>query len=582
MPNQDSKFRIALLGGGPSSLFVLKKLLGTKTHIEVDIFERNKEIGPGMPYSEDGANLEHVTNVSDNEIPKIARSIASYVGHVTDKKRALYGVNEDNFSRFKVLPRLFFGQYLSDQFKLLQKKAQKTGITVRTHTGLQVTDVVDRPEDSTVEVLLEDGRAFTFHAVVICTGHNWVKTYEDKIPGFYDSPYPPSKLELPINHAVALKGSSLTAIDAIRTLARANGKFVKKEDEKLVFIPAKGSEKFKIVMHSRNGLLPAVRFHLRQPRLSKESLLSKRQIDNNKKKNGGFLSLDYVFEENFKKGFKDSDAKFYKRIKDMSLEDFVDEMMSMRQDKDPFQLFREEYAEAERSIENEKSIFWKEMLAELSFIINYPAKYFSAEDMMRLKQVLMPLMSLVIAFAPQKSCEELFALHDAGRLDIISVGSDSEIIPHPEGGVYFKYVDEQGKNHKKRFHTYVDCAGQRALSVQDLPFPSLLKKRVVSQATLKFKSMEAGRNLLEEGDDQVIQNSAGDYFYIVPGIAINDHFQIVNEYGMSNDRLYIMAVPYISGYNPDYSGLDFSEQAANQIVEKMDEVLGQQELQASV
>lgn len=36
-----------------------------------------------------------------------------------------------------------------------------------------------------------------------------------------------------------------------------------------------------------------------------------------------------------------------------------------------------------------------------------------------------------------------------------------------------------------------------------------------------------------------------------------------------NDRIYIMAVPYIGGYNPDYSGLDFSEAAFAAIVKTL-------------
>ncbi|WP_192501012.1 hypothetical protein [Flavobacterium sp. PL002] len=56
--------------------------------------------------------------------------------------------------------------------------------------------------------------------------------------------------------------------------------------------------------------------------------------------------------------------------------------------------------EAEKSIKRQQSIYWKEMLATLSFAMNHPAKYFSAEDMQRLQTVLMPLIYIVIAFVP--------------------------------------------------------------------------------------------------------------------------------------------------------------------------------------
>ncbi len=66
------------------------------------------------------------------------------------------------------------------------------------------------------------------------------------------------------------------------------------------------------------------------------------------------------------------------------------------------------------------------MLAALSIALNYPAKHMSAEDMLRLKKHLLPLVSTVIAFIPQSSAQELLALHKAGKLDLVADG---------EGGV---------------------------------------------------------------------------------------------------------------------------------------------------
>ena len=86
---------------------------------------------------------------------------------------------------------------------------------------------------------------------------------------------------------------------------------------------------------------------------------------------------------------------------------------------DPFDLFKGEYIEAEKSIKRKESVYWKEMLATLSFAMNYPAKYFSAEDMLRLQKTLQPLISIVIAFVPQTSVKEMLALHNAGLLELI-------------------------------------------------------------------------------------------------------------------------------------------------------------------
>ncbi|MCF0072978.1 FAD/NAD(P)-binding protein [Dyadobacter sp. CY261] len=572
MNQQKPQKKIGIVGAGPSCLYLLKHLVSLEMDLEVEIFEKSQVVGAGMPYSAQGANSEHVTNVSGNEIPPLAISLIRWLDEMAGQLPDQFAVDKDNFTQHHVLPRLLFGKYLAGQFELLCEQAHSRGKAVKLHLNAEVTDLTDCREEEKAVLSLASGKTFEFDVVVVCAGHRWPEKGENSKKGYFLSPYPPAKLALQLNHPVAIKGSSLTAIDAIRTLARHNGRFEETGEGKLKFIPAEGSEKFKIVMHSRNGLLPAIRFHLQQPRLSRESLLTREEIEQNRKENGGFLSLDFVFDQNFKRGFQKSDPALYKRIKNMKVEAFVDLIMSMRENKEPFELFREEYEEAEKSIEQRKSIYWKEMLAELSFTMNYPAKYLSAEDMLRLKNVLMPLISVVIAFAPQSSCNELFALHDAGRLDIVSVGQESKVEPLKEGGIRYHCTDEQGKKHAIRYPTFVDCSGQPHLSAEDLPFPGLTMKKSVSQAVIRFKSAEEAEKLKGEGNDLIVSNNNGDFFLKVPGITITDHFQIVNEFGIPNERIYMMAVPYIGGYNPDYSGLDFCEEASRCIVEKLADV----------
>lgn len=87
-------------------------------------------------------------------------------------------------------------------------------------------------------------------------------------------------------------------------------------------------------------------------------------------------------------------------------------MMDFRGKLDPFQLFKAEYSEADRSIKRHESVYWKELLAVLSFAMNYPLNI-SEEDMQRLQKVLMPLISIVIAFVPQRSVKEMLAMYEA-------------------------------------------------------------------------------------------------------------------------------------------------------------------------
>ncbi|MET0637485.1 MAG: FAD/NAD(P)-binding protein [Chitinophagaceae bacterium] len=621
--------RIGLIGGGPSALFIYKTLLDSgKSGFTIDIFERKEKPGPGMPYSPEGAGREHITNVSGNEIPQLVTGTMEWMKTLPAEKLAEHGIDLNTFSDYQVFPRLLFGEYLQRQFELLLERGRKLKITTNLHTATTVIDIVDEPASGTVCVVTDKGK-HVFDHVIICSGHNWPTKKEGTIPGYYDSPYPPSKLCHQFNHAVAIKGGSLTAIDAIRTIARANGSFIEltgseqtlngsipsrvnkisepiygsnrklnesitsrtnklfeqvnasdqtinrpfphhteknnePDKKKIRYIPNPESPAFRIVMHSIGGLLPAIRFHLENSHLASNALLDEKEILAHLVDNDGFLSLDYIFEKDFKETLKKKDPVFYKKIKELSVEEFVKMMMDKREKKDGFELFREEYLEAEQSIRNEESIHWKEMLAVLSFAMNYPAKHFSAEDMQRLKKTLMPLISIVIAFVPQSSCEELLALHDAGRLELIPVTDESEVIALPEGGVIYKYEEGEEKREIK-YKTFINGIGQLPLMIDDFPFESLVKNGTVSQALLKFRDPEKGKKAREKDPDKIVQRDNAIYLK-VPGVAITDTFKVVGREGYHNPRIRLMAVPYIGGYNPDYSGLDFCEEAAKHII----------------
>jgi uncharacterized NAD(P)/FAD-binding protein YdhS len=288
-----NKKRIAILGGGPSGLFMFKRLVDAgRTDITIDVFEKKQELGTGMPYSTEGAGTEHITNVSGNEIPELVTSVAEWIETAPKELLNRFAITPKIYNDYKVLPRLLFGQYLAAQFLLLQQKADEAGITYTIHYNSPVTDIIDLPEQNLIRVKIAGDRSFEFEQAIICTGHKWSVKHEGKVPGWFDSPYPPVKLSLQLDHAVAIKGASLTAVDAIRTLARQNGVYYKNKAGKLIYQLSPNSEGFKMVMHSRHGMLPAVRFHLEDSHLRNDSLLTDEEIAAHIKGNNGFLSLD--------------------------------------------------------------------------------------------------------------------------------------------------------------------------------------------------------------------------------------------------------------------------------------------------
>lgn len=563
---------VAIIGGGPSGLFMYKRLVEKNiAGLKVSIFESRKQLGAGMPYSYEGATPEHLTNVSDHEIPALVSTIEDYVQSLSETTLRSYGIDVDDFNRYKVVPRLLLGRYLSEQFMLLKRMADGKGIETQIHLGSQVSDIIDLDSQMQVKIMVGSTDTYIVDKVIICTGHKWPTRYEGNVEHYFESPYPPSKLALKTDHAVGLRGASLTAIDAIRTLARHNGSFEALETGELRYQIDPGSENFKLLMHTRSGLLPAIRFHQEEPFLANKLLISEEELMLNRLENEGFVSLDFLFDRNFKAQFKEKDPDFYAIVEKLSLEDFVEAVLSLREQKDAFEGFRQEHEQALKSIRRRQSIYWKEVLSALSFTLNYPAKYMSAEDMLRLKKVLMPLISIVIAFVPQSSSRELLALHDAGRLEVVNVGTDSRIEPASDRGANYFYTDESGIEVKTHYKTFVDCVGQRPLNFEEFPFKSLVDNGNVSPAYLRFRSVEQAKEQMLAGNDHMFVAPDGAIFLQVPGVKIDDSFRLVDHSGNASQRLFMMAVPYMGGYNPDYSGLDFCAATSAIIVGKIAE-----------
>lgn len=557
------RHKVAIIGGGPAGLFMYKRLLesGIK-HLEVSIFEKGHEMGAGMPYSEEGACEEHVTNVSGNEIPEIVIPLKTWIERAPADLLGRFNMQSSLFNDYKVLPRLLFGRYLSDQFSLLKDMACEAGVVSHFYTAINVTDIEDCPEAQQVKVYVGNS-FFEFDAVAICIGHHWPKIHEGKTSGWFDSPYPPVKLKQSFNFPVAIRGASLTAIDAVRTLARYHGKFIPQDDHLLSYQRHEAVPGFQIVLHALDGLMPGLRFHLDDTHLSAgESGIRPEEASAIMEAHDGFIPLDYIFDRNFKQSFREAEPAFYESIKDMTIETFVSNMMSLRHSLDPFTLFKAEYAEAAKSIRRHESVYWKERLAVLSYAMNYPAKHLSAEDMLRLRKTLMPLISIIIAFVPQNSARELLALHEAGVLSIIAVDKNSSVEPQEAGGALYRYTNAEGQSCSSRYNAFIDAIGQKPMMFEEVPFASLRETGTISPASLKFKDTAPALKEISNGNKAVKETSPGHFYLEVPGVNINDHFQVLDKFGQYNDRLYMMAVPYIAGLNPDYSGLDFCETAS--------------------
>ncbi|WP_439479315.1 FAD/NAD(P)-binding protein [Chryseobacterium aquaticum] len=565
--NKNNIGSLAIIGGGPAALLLLKNIIDQKLPLKkIHIFEKNNRLGCGMPYGSEGSCKEHIANVSSNELPEFDISFEEYT-----KKHPLQDFpdfyKDGSFNTFQVLPRLVLGNYLEFSFKYYIKKAKELGIDIFYKLNCPVEDI--KVDDAKKYNIITANEKTITDMIVLCTGHHWSKSFEDTLEGWYDSPYPPSKFSHATNFKVAIRGTSLTAVDAVKTLARVNGKFITNDKGNLTYKLNENSKNFAIDMFSTGGFLPALRFHSEDDAYSSNWSMSLDEIYEYKKNNSGFIHLDYVFEQNFKRPLQQRDPEFYNKIKNLSIEEFVSEMMSLRKELDSFTLFRSEYNEAEKSIARRSSISWKETLAAFSYSMNYPAKHFSAEDMLRLKKTLMPLITVIIASLPQSSYHELMALYDAGLINLTQVNKDSHVEPHIEKGGTYHYLSNEGNKIEQHYEMFIDAIGQRPLEQKDMPFSGLSESEQISSAYIRFKDNEEALKLIKDNDPKVYKGFNENYYLNVSGLEINDHFQSLDSYGAIVQNLYIMAVPFIGGLNPDYSGLDFCDTAGARIAKSI-------------
>lgn len=561
---------IALIGAGPAALLILKNMLDVGFFPDqIYVFEKSNRLGVGMPYSKYGSGKEHVANVSANELPHFTIGFEEYIkNHPTNQYPDFFSYGEIN--PYQVIPRLLLGDYLEFQFNWYMQQLREKGVDIICKKNCTVEDIIPEKNGLSYRIISEKNKAFFATDIIICTGHYWPKKHEGKVKNWYDSPYPPSKFKESVDFPIAIRGTSLTAIDAVKTVARLNGHFEFLDDDNLKYHLNEESKNFRITLFSTGGFLPALRFHSEGEAYSNDWIMTLQEIYDYKHQHDGFVDLDYVFEINFKQPLKKKDQDFYNRIKDLSIEEFVEMMMEIRKEVDSFDLFEAEYKEAKKSIARHKPVSWKEALAAFSYAMNYPAKHFSAEDMLRLRKTLLPLISIIIASLPQSSYREVMALYDAGIIDLIQVDKDSYVEPGKDGGVVYHYISTDNKRTSAYCPLFIDAIGQQPLYLEDLRFEGLKKDKVVSRAYLNFKQNESALALSkDEIDDQIFRTSADHYALRVHGLEINDYFQSLNNYGEIISNLYIMAVPFIGGLNPDYSGLDFCDTAAERIVKAL-------------
>ncbi|MFN7025945.1 MAG: hypothetical protein ACK4QP_15810 [Pseudorhizobium sp.] len=112
------------------------------------------------------------------------------------------------------------------QFLRIVAIGRENGHQIEVLDRHRVVDIALQPQDIRLLVERTDGSRVNaeFDHVVMETGHNWPETTEVG-PGNFVSPWPATSLATIGNEEVGILGTSLSAIDALMTVATARGAF---------------------------------------------------------------------------------------------------------------------------------------------------------------------------------------------------------------------------------------------------------------------------------------------------------------------------------------------------------------------
>lgn len=236
MKEKNSTHKIAVVGGGPAAISLCLQLLEecrahpVRGDIEISVFEKNDEIGPGLPYA--SQENSYILN-----LPKgIMEPVFGQKDLFSKWLKTLPEYPKDT----EFPPRYYFGLYLKHLANEIQQEAESLGIKINYLTN---NEVISIQKDAHGQFVLESEQgSHIFDYTVLCTGHMPSSAYSKLIgkKGYEHNPWFQKAYDtLDPNDNISVIGTRLTAIDVACKLFGHQ-------------------HKGKISLYSRNGLLPAV------------------------------------------------------------------------------------------------------------------------------------------------------------------------------------------------------------------------------------------------------------------------------------------------------------------------------------
>lgn len=517
---------IACVGAGPTAIYMLLTLLRSASQpISITVFEQEGHVGKGTPYRPGWNDPAMLANIASIEIPKVIETLLQWMERQPPERLHELGINPQTLSDRTFYPRIALGAYYHDQMLGLLRLAEGAHHRVSVRTRCKVTDAAKSDGGMTLTVKPYNDHAFveSFDHVVLATGHQWPAATETQ-PGYFLSPYPSTALaHVPPCH-IGIRGSSLSAIDAVVSLALLHGRFVQ-EGANLRYKPKPNTHAFKMTMMSRKGLLPEADFYFPLP--YEELTYCTIDAINARLDDGPDGLLDDIFAL-FKRELASVDPDYAVEIdlEELCLEGFCTAYFARRMATDPFAWARANLDDASHNYAVRHTVPWRYAILRMHEAIQCVTPYLSTDDFQRFTRYFAPVFADDYATVPHESIERLLALHDCEKLDIIGLGENYRIDTHDvASGATLKT-----ENSILHFPVFVEAMGQRALNAADFPFPTLRYQGII-------------RDAASEGTKGASR-----------GISIDSQFHPLSD-DMPCGQLFCLSLPYLMGRHPFIQGL---------------------------
>lgn len=467
--------RVAIVGSGPTALYALQDLVKSKSPLAIVIFEASDVAGKGTPYQRGINDPTMLSNIPSIEIPDLPDTLVAWLAKQPEEYLSEFEIERVNISDRAFYPRVVLGDYFRTQFETIVSLGEQANHAISILEGCEVADIAPSGNHFAVRYG-NDASLELFDYVIVATGHSFSPAPETS-PGYFAAPWPATALQSIPSGKIGVLGTSLSAIDAVMTVATMFGRFDRSADGCLSYQIEDGHEGFEVSMVSRKGLLPEADFFFPIP--YENPLICTAEAVSARITLGSSGLLDDVFDL-FRQELLVADPAYARLIglEEVTVDTFAAAYFGVRDKCDPFEWAASNLDEAKGNYAAKHTVAWRYAILVTHEIIEAAVSYFTAEDLDRFNRSFKSIFADDYATVPHLSIERLIALRKANRLNIVKLGDRSEITTdNVERGAIVNF--EHGM---LQFDTFIDATGQKTLSADDLPFPSLHETGLISQA----------------------------------------------------------------------------------------------------